>query len=148
MEFLEKTAGAEGENALASFMERCKKSWLGMMEDRKLVTFAQREERAVQEGRLLSRLLLEESLLREEAVSPGAHDQRACCPKCGRPGELVSKTQEHPPERAIKTLVGKVRFAREQWKCTTCRVVFFPDGREAGTGDGGLFPPGDPTGGA
>jgi uncharacterized protein with PIN domain len=148
MEFLRGTAGAEGDPKLAAFVEKSRQSWLGMMKDQELVTFEQREQRAVDEGRLLARLLLEEQLARDPAVKPGEHDQRACCPKCGQPGERVSKAEEAPPERALKTRAGRVRFAREQWKCRACRVVFFPLGSEVGTGDGGFQSGGDQAGGA
>lgn len=148
MELPRITAGADCDPKLTAFMGKCKQAWAGMMKDEKLVTFDQREERAVEEGRLLARLLLEERLSRDPAVKPEQHDQRACCPRCGQPGERVSEALEGPQERALKTRVGRVRFAREQWKCTACRVVFFPAGPESGTGDGGLLSGGDSAGGA
>ena len=148
MELLRTTAGAESDPKLAAFLEKSKKAWLGMMQDQELVTFDQREQRALDEGRLLARLLLEEQLARDPAVEPDQHDQRACCPKCGQPGEPVVPAPEEPPERALRTRIGRVRFARQQWKCTTCRVVFFPLGPAAGTGDGGLQSRGASAGGA
>jgi hypothetical protein len=135
MEFLGQSAGAESDARLAAFLEKSKQAWLGMMRDKKLVTFDQHEQRALEEGRLLARLLLEERLSRNEAVRPEAHDQRSCCPKCGRVGEPVTGPKEDLPERALQTRIGKVRFPREQWKCTACRVVFFPLGPAPGTGD-------------
>ena len=153
MEFLRGTAGAESDPQsvdpkLAAFMEKAKQSWLGMMKDQKLVTFDQHEERALEEGRLLARLLLEERLARDPSARPQEYDQQACCPKCGQPGEVVIPAPQEPPERALKTRIGNVRFAREQWKCTACRVVFFPIGPEPGTGDRRLQSGGDQTGGA
>jgi len=128
MEFLRGTAGAESDKKLSAFLEHCQKAWVGMMKDQELVTFDQREQRAVDEGRLLARLLLEEQLAGDPARSPQHHNQRACCPKCGQPGEPVTPGSEGPAERVLKTRVGPARFAREQWKCTACRVVFFPLG--------------------
>lgn len=148
MELPQITAGADSDPKLTAFVEKARQAWQGMMNDKQLVTFDQREERAVQEGRLLARLLLEEQLSRDPAVNPEQHDQRACCPRCGQPGERVSQALEGPPERALKTRIGRVRFAREQWKCTACRVVFFPAGPGSGTGDRRFQSRGDQTGGA
>jgi uncharacterized protein with PIN domain len=138
MEFLGTIAGAETDGKLAAFLEKSRQAWLGMMRDKNLRTFDQHEQRALDESRLLARLLLEERLARNPAVRPEAHDQRPCCPKCGQPGQRVTGTKGDLPERALQSRIGKVRFAREQWKCTTCRVVFFPLGPELGTGDGGV----------
>ena len=148
MEFLEGAAGAECDAKLACFVESSRQAWLGMMKDEKLATFAQHEQWALEEGRLLARLLLEERLARDTAdkLEPGC--QRACCPKCGQPGKAVMEEPAEPAERAIKTRVGEVRFVRARMKCTTCRVVFFPLGSEVGTGDGGFQSGGDQVGGA
>lgn len=148
MEFLRTTAGAQGDAKLAAFLEKSKKAWLGMMGDKSLVSFDQREQRAVDEGRLLARLLLEEQLSHDPAVRPAEHDARACCPKCGRPAEPVTGPTTDLPPRALATRVGPVRFAREQWKCTACRVVFFPLGPAAGTGHRRLQSGGAEAGGA
>lgn len=148
MEFLRGTAGAEDEEKLARFVEKSRQAWLGMMTDEKLVTFEQREQRALDESRLLARLLLEERLARDTAGELEPEGPRACCPRCGQPGEAVMEEPAKPPERAIKTRVGEVRFARVRMRCTTCRVVFFPLGPEAGTGDGGFQSGGDSPGGA
>jgi hypothetical protein len=42
------------------------------------------------------------------------------------------------PQRRLTTLAGEVALRREQWRCTTCRVVFFPPRRQAPSGDRGL----------
>jgi hypothetical protein len=39
-------------------------------------------------------------------------------------------------------LAGEVTLSREQWRCTTCRVVFFPPGSEVAAGYRGLQPDG------
>ncbi len=104
-------AGAEGEAGLAAFLEKAKQAYVGTMRDKSLVTFDQHEQRALDEGRLLARLLLEDRLAREPAARLAEHDQRACCPKCGRPGARVTGPEEDPPERALQTRIGPVRFA-------------------------------------
>ncbi|HVX83982.1 MAG TPA: hypothetical protein VH253_04125 [Phycisphaerae bacterium] len=148
MEFLQSTAGAESDAGLAAFLEKSRQAWVGMMRDKALVTFDQHEQRAVDEGRLLARLLLEARLARNPAARPAEHDQRPCCPKCGLPGAPVAPAHADLPERALQSRIGKVRFAREQWKCTTCRVVFFPSGPASGTGDRRVQSGGHPPGGA
>ena len=148
MEFLGTDAGAAQEAGFKAFLEKSKQAYVGMMRDRSLVTFDQHEQRALDEGRLLARLLLEERLCREPARCPLEHQQQACCPKCGRPGAPVRGPREDLPERALQTRIGPVRFARQRWRCTTCRVVFFPLGRASGTGDGRLLAGSAPPGGA
>ena len=145
---LEPSVGTQGDGGLAKFLEKSKRAWLGMMQDPALVTFDQHEQRALDEGRLLARLLLEERLARSPAVRPAEHHQQACCPKCGRPGQRVGGAEEDLSARQLKTRIGTVRFAREQWKCTACRVVFFPLGPEPRTGHRRLQSRGDQTGGA
>ena len=66
--------------------------------------------------------------------------QRIVCPKCGRPGQRVTGPGEPLPKRRLTTLAGEVILNREQWRCTTCRVVFFPPGSEVAPGDRGLQP--------
>jgi hypothetical protein len=42
------------------------------------------------------------------------------------------------PERQLTTDTGEVGFGRQQWRCTACRVVFFPPGPQARPGHRGL----------
>ena len=60
------------------------------------------------------------------------------CPKCGRPGRRLTEPDQPLPQRQVTTQAGEVTLNREQWRCTTCRVVFFPLGPEAAVGHGGL----------
>ena len=48
------------------------------------------------------------------------------CPRCGRPGQPAPQPGDPRPQRVLSTRVGPVAFRRERWRCTTCRVVFFP----------------------
>jgi hypothetical protein len=106
-----------------------------------LVTFDQREERACELGRDLTAWLLRQHV---------NADPQACledqlpptCPKCGRPVQRVTVPEAPLPQRQITSLTGEVTLQREQWRCTTCRVVFFPLGPEAPARHGGLQPGG------
>ncbi|HZL37890.1 MAG TPA: hypothetical protein VFC78_21410, partial [Tepidisphaeraceae bacterium] len=44
---------------------------------------------------------------------------------------LIPFTQRE--DRELVSRAGTVRLERERYRCTTCRVVFFPLGPEAGT---------------
>ena len=46
------------------------------------------------------------------------------------------------PARDLTSRAGDVRLARKRFRCTACRVVFFPLGREARPDRGGLQPGG------
>ena len=103
-----------------------------------LVTFDQREERATHLGRDLTVWLLEQHLqadahVRCVGLSPA-------CPKCGKPGQRVTGPDDPLPQRGVTTCTGEVTLQREQWRCTTCRVVFFPPRHSVASGDGGLQP--------
>lgn len=102
-----------------------------------LVTFTQREQKALNLGQELSRWLLEQHTAADPLVRP-VEDPAPCCPRCGRPGQRPKRAEPALPERRLTTAVGEVTLGREQWHCATCRVAFFPSGPEAGTGDGGL----------
>ena len=95
-----------------------------------LVTFDQREERALEVGRDLTAWLLQQHANADPQARPGA-DQPPTCPKCGRPGQPATAPDEPLPQRCVTTLTGEVTVQRAKWRCTTCRVVFFPPGPEA-----------------
>lgn len=80
------------------------------------------ERRSVQLSRDLASWLLE----RRIAAAPEARPaEPAPCPRCRRPAARA--TPDGPlPSRAVTTEVGDVQVTRERWRCTTCRVVFFP----------------------
>lgn len=102
-----------------------------------LVTFDQREERACQLGRDLTTWLLQRHANADPPARP-ADPQPSACPTCGRPGQRVTPAEGPLPQRPITSLAGEVILSRPQWRCTTCRVVFFPLGPQTPAGDGRL----------
>jgi hypothetical protein len=100
-----------------------------------LVTFDQREDRAIALGQDLAAWLLEEHTAADPDARPA---QTPACPKCGQPGQRVGPPDAALAERQLTTDTGDVGFRREQWRCTACRVVFFPPGPEVGPGHRGL----------
>jgi hypothetical protein len=99
-----------------------------------LVTFDQREERACELGRDLTAWLLERHTNADAQARPD-EQQPLACPKCGRPGQRVTAAADPLPPRRVTSLTGEVTIQRAQWRCTTCRVVFFPPGPETPAGD-------------
>src|SRR6516165_10299917 len=102
-----------------------------------LITFTQREQCAVAISKELGNFLLEHHVAADPAVRP-AEATQACCPKCGQPGQRVTGVKARLLERQLTTEVGEVALEREQWRCTTCRVAFFPSGPEVERGHGGV----------
>jgi hypothetical protein len=109
-----------------------------------LVTFDQREARAIDLSDDLAAWLLEQHTAADPAVRPV---QVPACPRCGAAGQRVGAADSLLEERPLTTGAGEVGLAREKWQCTACRVVFFPPGPQAGPGHGGLQPPGPAQGG-
>ena len=69
------------------------------------------------------------SWLLEQRVQLGADtgaQRPPACPRCGQPGQPAPAPDDPRPKRVLHTRVGPVEFRRERWRCTTCRVVFFP----------------------
>jgi hypothetical protein len=104
-----------------------------------LVTFDQREERAFELGRDLTTWLLQQHADADAQACPDGQPPPAC-PKCGRPGRRLTEPDLPLPKRQVTTQAGEVTLSRQKWRCTACRVVFFPPGPEAAAGDGGLQP--------
>jgi hypothetical protein len=104
-----------------------------------LVTFDQREQRAVELSRDLTAWLLQQHLETDSAIRP-EESSPILCPQCGRPGRRVTGPGEPLPKRRLTSLAGEVTLSREKWRCTTCRVVFFPLGSEVEAGYRGLQP--------
>ena len=102
-----------------------------------LVTFDQREARACELGRDLTTWLIQQHANADDQARP-TEDQPITCPKCGRPARRLTDAQAPPPARRLTSLTGEVELRRDQWTCTTCRVVFFPPRPEAGPGHRGL----------
>ena len=90
-----------------------------------LITFDQREARACELGRDLSTWLIERHANADESAQPAA-DQQVLCPRCGRPARRKTEPGTPPQGRRLTGLSGEVELRRDQWTCTTCRVVFFP----------------------
>ena len=105
-----------------------------------LITFTEREDRAVDVGRDLAGWLIAEHAAADPAAQPslalggqgseGPASACCVCPKCGKAGGRRTRPEDPLPGRDLVTRAGPVGLEREQWECTTCRVVFFPLGPE------------------
>ena len=102
-----------------------------------LVTFSQREDMACALVKELAAFLVEEHAAADAQVRPNPK-RPPCCPKCQQPGERVSKRGAPLSERELTTRAGAVKLRREQWRCSKCRIAFFPAGPTAAVGNGGL----------
>jgi uncharacterized protein with PIN domain len=113
--------------------EQLRKQWMesaaaafdlmfGESQQEQLVTLTQREKCACDLSQDLARWLLEHHVSDDTAAQP--EPAHVCCPKCGRPARKVTK-HATAPERPVTTLVGEIEFAREQWRCPRCRILFF-----------------------
>jgi hypothetical protein len=102
-----------------------------------LVTLTQRENMAVLISRELAAFLLEEHVAMDAAGEPGEASTTRC-PKCGQAGTPAVEEGDELPERTVTTRAGDIRMRRQRWHCAKCRIVFFPAGRSAGSGDGRL----------
>ena len=86
-------------------------------------TFDHLEQRTRQLATDLASWLLEQRVQRVANTAPeGPH----ACPRCGRAGQPAPPPDDPRPKRVLTTRVGPVEFRRQRWRCTTCRVVFFP----------------------
>jgi hypothetical protein len=101
------------------------------------VTFTQREQRACTLTRELAAFLLEEDLGHDPAARPADGDAVAC-PKCGRAARRQTPPGAPLPRRPLTSDAGEVVLHREQWRCPTCRVAFFPSGPQAAARRRGL----------
>ena len=90
-----------------------------------LVTFDQREARAGELGRDLTAWLIQQHANADDQARPDER-QQVLCPKCGHPARRKTDPDAPPPPRRLTCLSGEVELRRDQWTCTTCRVVFFP----------------------
>jgi hypothetical protein len=94
-----------------------------------LVTFDQREQRALELGQQLVIALLQQHANHDPAADPGSDAVAPPgCPRCQRPGRRVTPPGEPLPARLVTTCAGEVILRRARYRCTTCRVVFFPPG--------------------
>lgn len=88
-----------------------------------LPAFERIEELTLQLTRDLDSWLLEQRVQSSDAVRP---TETPGCPKCQQPAVRVGDGGDPLPSRVLKTRAGPIELAREQWRCTACRVVFFP----------------------
>src|SRR4051812_746139 len=80
------------------------------------------EERTLQLARDLAVWLLEQRV--QHAASAAA--ARPACPRCGQPGRPAPRPDQPRPKRTLVTRAGLLELHRDRYRCTTCRVVFFP----------------------
>ena len=94
-----------------------------------LVTFDQREQRALELGQQLVIALLQQHANHDPTADPAPQPAAPPgCPRCRRPGRRVTRPGEALPARRVTTCAGEVTLRRARYRCTTCRVVFFPPG--------------------
>lgn len=93
----------------------------GGKSEAELVTLAQREDLAVAIGHEMAAFLLEEQVAGDSATRPAT----ACCPKCGREGKPAVEKQQELEARGVTTRAGEIQVARQRWRCSKCRVIFF-----------------------
>jgi len=119
------------------WMKRAEAAYQQMFEgnsEEELVTLTQRENMALLIGKELTNFLLEEHVATDPAAKP-QEASTACCPKCGQPGILPSKTSKALEERTMTTRAGQIRIQRQRWKCPKCRIIFFSARQSIGLGD-------------
>lgn len=119
------------EAGLQAFVAEATVAYQRMFAEQKqpeLKTFSQREVRVYDEGRRLSRWLLERHLEQDRDSQPEA--ETLPCPQCKRPSGHVGDDCETRP---VTTLVGDITFPRAKYRCKHCRKSFFPSGLCLGT---------------
>ena len=88
-------------------------------------SFDHLEQRALNLAGDLAGWLLE----RRAGCAPEARPaDPARCPRCGREGRPDPDPADPMPRRVLRSRAGDIELARQRWRCTTCRVVFFPLG--------------------
>ena len=118
----------ERERLQAEFLEQARQEFERMFsqgEQDTLVTFDQRESRAVEIGQKLALWCLGRHLAGDESAMSGS---AAVCPCCGAP---VAKSTVPLEKRGVQTRAGPVEFERARAYCAQCRRAFFPSGRPA-----------------
>ena len=98
-----------------------------------LVTFDQRERRAVESVEDLKGWLLGQHLAADPDAGP-PDDRTVNCPHCGKPAKRIERPDKPLFRRTITSLAGEVTVTRAQWRCATCRVAFFPSGPQTPAG--------------
>jgi hypothetical protein len=90
-----------------------------------LVTFDQREQRALELGQQLLLALLQRHANADPAADPPPGPP-PLCPRCQRPGRRASPADDPLPARTLTTSAGDVTLRRARFRRTACRAVFFP----------------------
>jgi DNA-directed RNA polymerase subunit RPC12/RpoP len=112
------------EEGLETFLTEAKQAYARMFGPElqaELKTFSQREVCVYEEGRRLSRALLEAHLARDKDSRPAA-DKTVPCPRCQHPSRQVKGSSLEL--RPVTTLVGEVAYPRAKYRCAHCRKIF------------------------
>ncbi len=123
------TPGSDAVARRRAFMELAGQMYDGMFgpdEQLQLITFTQREERALEQGEKLQTALLQEHLQGDPLAQPSA-PHKVRCPDCQQLGQL-RQTQE----RLLRARTGATRWSRAMYYCKRCRRSFSPSGHRAG----------------
>src|SRR5438094_2499744 len=81
-----------------------------------LVTFDQREQRALELGQQLVIALLQQHANHDPAADPGPEPAAPpCCPRCRRPGRRVTPPAEALPARVVATCAGEITLRRARY---------------------------------
>ena len=111
------------------FLQRAAEAFdLMFSDDDDLVSFDQREQRADDLSQTLKLELLQNQANADPAADPPL-DQPVPCPHCRRPAQRQDDPEQPLPARCLTVSAGQqVLLRRVRFRCTTCRVVFFPPG--------------------
>ena len=126
-------AKTEYDRLLAEFLEKSQAAFQRMFapdQQEHLITFTEREDRAVELGEELANWLVVEHAAADVAAEPSKHQHACHCPKCGKLGRRRTKPEAPLPQRSLVSRAGSLELEREEWECTICRIVFFPLGPE------------------
>jgi hypothetical protein len=109
------------------FLQRAGEAFdLMFSNDEDLVTFDQREQRASDLGRTLELELLQQQANHDACADPPL-EQVVPCPHCHKPARRQGGPDEPLPPRPLTLASGQeLLLRRARFRCTTCRVVFFP----------------------
>jgi hypothetical protein len=99
-----------------------------------MVTFTERETRAMDLGNRLSRWLVQQHLGNDEKAVR-TEGEKMCCPECGKPTNS-SDSEGALERREIQSRAGPVEFERAKSLCRRCRRRFFPSGSGTPVGHG------------
>jgi hypothetical protein len=122
------------------WQERSEAAYQRMFEGKsreELVTLTQREEMALLIAKELAAFLLEEQVALDAAARP-PEAASTCCPKCGQAGTRAGQEDADLEARRVTTRAGEICLRRERWRCTKCRIFFFPTGCSADSRNGRL----------